>query len=71
MNCFNSLITKYHFFLDEPVTSEELSPEPISTPPPPPPLTATQEPIVVNKILLVDTENVSNDEYEQTPELKV
>jgi hypothetical protein len=25
----------------------------------------------VNKILLVNTENVTNDEYQQTPELKV
>jgi hypothetical protein len=31
----------------------------------------SDEPIVVNKILLVNTENVTNDEYQQTPELKV
>ena len=32
---------------------------------------AVEEPVVVNKILMVNTENVKHDEYEQTPELKV
>ncbi|CAF2685943.1 unnamed protein product [Rotaria sp. Silwood2] len=49
---------------DDSVTAEEISSEPISTSP------VSEEPIVVNKILLIDTENVKHDEYEQTPELK-
>ncbi len=52
--------------IDEPTTTaaEEISSEPTPTP-------ATDEPIVVDKILLVNTENVTHDEYEQTAELKV
>lgn len=52
---------------DEPVIAEEVPSE--STPTPS--SSTTDEPIVVNKILLVNTENVAHDEYEQTPELKV
>ena len=51
--------------LDDPiVAAEEPVPEPTSPP-------VNEEPIVVNKILLVNTENVKHDEYTQTPELKV
>jgi hypothetical protein len=49
------------------MTSEPTST--IESPLPPPPV--SDEPIVVNKILLVNTENVTHNEYEQTPELKV
>ncbi|CAF0941961.1 unnamed protein product [Rotaria sp. Silwood1] len=49
---------------DDSVVVEETSSESPSTP------STSEEPIVVNKILLVDTENVKHDEYEQTPELK-
>jgi len=52
------------FYIDEPLIAEEISSEPISSP-------INDEPIVVNKILLVNTENVTHDAYEQTPELKV
>ncbi|CAF4808154.1 unnamed protein product, partial [Rotaria magnacalcarata] len=47
------------------VIAEETSAEP--SPPSP---TDKQEPVVVNKILMIDTENVTHDDYEQTPELK-
>ncbi|CAF1630119.1 unnamed protein product, partial [Adineta ricciae] len=49
---------------DDPVVAAE---EPISEPTSP---SVSEEPIVVNKILLVNTENVKHDEYTQTPELK-
>ncbi|CAF0904584.1 unnamed protein product [Rotaria sordida] len=49
---------------DDSAMVEETSPEPVS------PSSTGEEPIVVNKILLVDTENVTHDDYEQTPELK-
>lgn len=48
--------------IDDATTAEEVSSEPIPV---------SDEPIVVDKILLVNTENVTNDEYEQTAELKV
>ena len=32
---------------------------------------SSEDPIVVDKILLVNTENVTHEEYEQTSELKV
>lgn len=41
-----------------------MSSEPISSP-------VSDEPIVVDKILLVNTENVTHEPYEQTPEVKV
>ncbi|CAF1265415.1 unnamed protein product [Rotaria magnacalcarata] len=50
---------------DDSVIAEETSAEP--SPPSP---TDKQEPVVVNKILMIDTENVTHDDYEQTPELK-
>ena len=50
---------------------EEPTAEPITPSPPPPPPAITDEPIVVNKILLVNTENITHNEYTQTPELKV
>jgi len=50
---------------DETPTTEEISSE--STPPPAP---VSDEPIVVDRILLVNTENVTHDEYEQTAEVK-
>ena len=46
--------------------SEETTPVENPTPSP-----INDEPIVVNKILLVNTENVKHQDYEQTPELKV
>jgi len=52
---------------DETSTVEETIPNETTTPPPPP---SVEEPVVVNKILMVNTENVKHDEYEQTPELK-
>jgi hypothetical protein len=48
--------------IDDATTAEEVSSEPAPI---------SDEPIVVDKILLVNTENVTNDEYEQTAELKV
>lgn len=45
-------------------TTEDISPEPT-------PSSSTADPIVVDKILLVNTENVTHEEYEQTTELKV
>lgn len=39
--------------------------------PEPFPSSTSEDPIVVDKILLVNTENVTHDEYEQTTELKV
>jgi hypothetical protein len=50
--------------IDEPATVEELPSEP--TPP-----FASDDTIVVEKILLVNTENVTHNPYEQTAELKV
>ena len=63
-----SILTSF-ISIDEPTTVEEISSE--STPPPPPPSPVSDEPIVVDKILLVNTENVTHNEYEQTAELKV
>ena len=60
--------TKILFNIDEPMTAEEMSSESMSSSPPSP---ISDEPIVVNKILLVNTENVTHEPYEQTPELKV
>jgi hypothetical protein len=50
--------------IDETATTEEISSEPTLSP-------VSDEPIVVDKILLVNTENVTHDKYEQTAELKV
>ena len=52
--------------IDETATVEELPP--LSEPTPAP---ASDDPIVVDKILLVNTENVTHNQYEQTTELKV
>ena len=53
------------FSIDETTTAvEEISSEPTIS-------SASDDPIVVDKILLVNTENVTHDEYEQTAELKV
>lgn len=69
VNYFNFSIEKYFFSIDDSMTAEETlidsTPSSPITPPP-----AIEEPIVVNKILLVDTENVKHNDYEQTPELK-
>ena len=56
-------------YVDEPAVAEEITSESTSTTASSPP--ASDEPIVVNKILLANTENVTHNEYEQTPELKV
>ena len=53
---------------DELSTFDETIGNETTTPPPPPPV---EDPIVVNKILMVNTENVKHNEYEQTSELKV
>lgn len=58
-------------YVDEPAAVEEPVAEPTPPPPPPPAPPAADETIVVNKILLVNTENISHNEYTQTPELKV
>jgi hypothetical protein len=56
------------------VSEESISSELTSTVVPPATTSSTSivdEPIVVNKILLVNTENIKHDEYEKTPEMKV
>ncbi len=58
----------FHIYIDEPMVAEEISSEPV---PSSSPSSMNDEPIVVDKILLVNTENVTHDPYEQTPELKV
>ena len=52
--------------------AEEVSSEPTDTPPSSPSSSSEDnETVVVNKILLVDTENITHDDYEQTSKLKV